>query len=224
MVGRLVPCTFYSHVVVQLASLQDFKPSWNSQVELSVAIILEWRFVQICVIYRIKFKLPKHKIPCFWIIYQLTQGCIWLIFSYMAFDKRVKWYFTDLNAIFRWTRLKSKVFSLYCFLKNFKWNKLSFFAFVTFYSLKMRISFRILFNFSKIFVFRLITTISQNTNKIWKLILIKITFWTLGQQLLLFSFWEDSFIEFQRIPFKKGFFLLKHVNFLKSSFVCLFVN
>ena len=34
----LVPRTFYSHVVVQLASLQDFKRSWNSQVGRSVAI------------------------------------------------------------------------------------------------------------------------------------------------------------------------------------------
>ena len=35
--GWLVPCTFYSHIVVQLASLQDFKPSGNSQVGPSVA-------------------------------------------------------------------------------------------------------------------------------------------------------------------------------------------
>ena len=26
-------------------------------------------------------------------------------FSYMAFDQRVKWYFTDLKAIFRWIRI-----------------------------------------------------------------------------------------------------------------------
>ena len=38
--GRVVPRTFYSHVVVQLASLQDFKQSWNSQVGPSVAILL----------------------------------------------------------------------------------------------------------------------------------------------------------------------------------------
>ena len=36
--GRLVQRTFYSRVVVQLASLQDFKQSWNSQVGPSVAI------------------------------------------------------------------------------------------------------------------------------------------------------------------------------------------
>ena len=67
--------------------------------------ILEWWFVQICVIYRIKFKLPKHKIPCPGLIYQVIQGCIWLFFSYMAFDQRVKWYFTDLKAIFMWIRI-----------------------------------------------------------------------------------------------------------------------
>ena len=39
-------------------------------------IILEWQFVQICVIYRIKVKLPKHKIPCPGLIYQVIQGCI----------------------------------------------------------------------------------------------------------------------------------------------------
>ena len=36
--GRVVPGTFYSHFVVQLASLQDFQHSWNSQVGPSVAI------------------------------------------------------------------------------------------------------------------------------------------------------------------------------------------
>ena len=36
-VGWLVPHTFYSHFVVQLARLQDFKLSWNSQVGPSVA-------------------------------------------------------------------------------------------------------------------------------------------------------------------------------------------
>ena len=35
--GWPVPRTFYSHVVVQLASVQDFKPSWNSQIGPSVA-------------------------------------------------------------------------------------------------------------------------------------------------------------------------------------------
>ena len=101
----LVPSKFYSHVVVQLASLQDLNPSWNSQVGPSVAIILEWRFVQICVIYRIKFKLPKHKIPCPGLIYQIIQGWVWLIFSYLAFDQRVKLWFTDLKAISRWIRI-----------------------------------------------------------------------------------------------------------------------
>ena len=40
-----------------------------------------------------------------YLIYQVSQGCIWLIFSYMAFDQKVKWYFTDLKAIFRWIRI-----------------------------------------------------------------------------------------------------------------------
>ena len=34
--------TFYSHVVVKIASLQDFKQSWNSQVGPSVATIWGW--------------------------------------------------------------------------------------------------------------------------------------------------------------------------------------
>ena len=46
-------------------------------------IILEWQFVQICIVYRIKFKLPKHKIPCPGLIYKKIQGYIWLIFSYI---------------------------------------------------------------------------------------------------------------------------------------------
>ena len=37
MGGWLVPRTFYSHVMVELASLQDFKQCRNSQVGLSVA-------------------------------------------------------------------------------------------------------------------------------------------------------------------------------------------
>ena len=53
----------------------------------------------------IKFKLPKHKIPCPGLIHQVIQGCMCLIFSYMAFDQRVKGYFTDLKAIFRLIRI-----------------------------------------------------------------------------------------------------------------------
>ena len=41
---RSVPGTFYSHFVVQLASLQDFQHSWNSQVGPSVAIISKTNF------------------------------------------------------------------------------------------------------------------------------------------------------------------------------------
>ena len=39
------------------------------------------------------------------LIYQVNQGYIWLIFSYIVFGQRVKWYFTDLKAIFRWIRI-----------------------------------------------------------------------------------------------------------------------
>ena len=77
--------------------------------------ILEWQFVRICVIYHIKFKLPKCKIPCPALIYQVIQGCMWLIFLYMAIDQRVKWYFTDLKAIFTWIRI------LIFYISNSEW-------------------------------------------------------------------------------------------------------
>ena len=77
------------HKVLSMASTSP----WNAY------IFLEWHLT-----YRIKSKLPKRKIPCPARRYQVIQGCIWLIFSYMAFDQRVKWYFTDLKAIFRWIR------------------------------------------------------------------------------------------------------------------------
>ena len=66
---------------------------------------LKKRFLQIRVTYRIKFKLPRRKIPCPAWIYQVIQGCIWPLFLYMGFVQRVKWYFTDLKVIFRWIRI-----------------------------------------------------------------------------------------------------------------------
>ena len=74
-------------VLYKQVFLNSGPPPLNKQ---NIYIILEWRFVQICVIYRIKFKLPKQKIPCPGLIYQAIQGCIQLIVLYMAFDQRVK--------------------------------------------------------------------------------------------------------------------------------------
>ena len=45
----------------------------------------------------------KNSVPCS-SISSNSRIYIWYIFSYMAFGHRVKWYFTDLKAIFRWIR------------------------------------------------------------------------------------------------------------------------
>ena len=46
--------------------------------------------------------LDSSKIQCTALLYQVIQGYIWHIFSYMCCAQRPKWYFTNLKAIYRW--------------------------------------------------------------------------------------------------------------------------
>ena len=83
---------------------------------------------------------------------------------------------------------------------------------------------RIFFYFSKIFEFRSTTSISHDIKKVELLILIKMTFWTLGQQLLFVSIWEVSLLSFKDFFIKMDFLFFNILNFQNSRLVCLFVN